>query len=215
MGSTTEAPRLGSPIIAALEDAWNAIRVRHPDVPSVLLVIGTGRDGRRKGLKYGHYWDEVWEDRAGKVSEVLIGGEGMKRGARGVMTTLIHEAAHAMAKVRGIQDTSRQGRYHNKRFKVLAEELGLEIAYDKRIGWSPSTMPDATAEEYADTLAALEEALKVYRPDDVRPETGKKSPPPCQCGCGRKIRVAPSVLELGPIACHVCGDDFRPVGAVV
>jgi hypothetical protein len=31
----------------------------------------------------------------------------------------------------------------------------------------------------------------------------------CVCGCGRRIRVAPSVLELGPIACGVCGSEFE------
>ena len=32
-----------------------------------------------------------------------------------VLDTLLHEAAHALAAARGIKDTSRQGRYHNKK----------------------------------------------------------------------------------------------------
>ncbi len=214
MSTTADAPRIGSPIIVALEDAWAAIQARHPEVPDVMIVVGTGRDGRRKGLKYGHYWNEVWQNGEGKVSEVLIGGEGMKRGARDVMTTLIHEAAHALAKVRGIQDTSRQGRYHNKRFKALAEEMGLEISQDPRIGWSPSKMPDTTAEEYSATLEALEEAMKLYRPDEVEATPGKKAPPAAECGCGRKIRVAPSVLEQAAILCEGCGQDFAIPGVI-
>jgi hypothetical protein len=35
----------------------------------------------------------------------------------------VHEAAHGLANTRGVKDTSRQGRYHNKRFRALAEEL--------------------------------------------------------------------------------------------
>lgn len=46
--------------------------------------------------------------------------------------------AHALAHVRGIKDTSRQGRWHNTKFKALAEELGIEVSKDPRIGWSPT-----------------------------------------------------------------------------
>ncbi len=30
------------------------------------------------------------------------------------------------------------------------------------------------------------------------------------CGCGRKIRVSPTVLAAGPITCGMCGVDFAP-----
>jgi hypothetical protein len=33
------------------------------------------------------------------------------------------------------------------------------------------------------------------------------------CGCARRIRIAPSVLELGPITCGLCGSDFEPPAA--
>jgi hypothetical protein len=56
---------------------------------------------------------------------VLISGEGFGRGPPEVLGTLLHEAAHGLAKTRGIKDTSRQGRFHNLRYKALAEELGL------------------------------------------------------------------------------------------
>jgi len=29
------------------------------------------------------------------------------------------------------------------------------------------------------------------------------------CSCGRRIRVAESVLEAGPITCGLCGTDFE------
>ncbi|WP_297495484.1 hypothetical protein [Pseudonocardia sp.] len=42
-----------------------------------------------------------------------------------MLATLLHEAAHALAHVRGIKDSSRQGRWHNAKFKALSEELGI------------------------------------------------------------------------------------------
>ncbi len=53
------------------------------------------------------------------MAELFVGGEGLSRGARAVMATLLHEAAHRVACRRGIKDTSRQGRYHNRRFRDL------------------------------------------------------------------------------------------------
>jgi len=95
-----------------------------------------------------------------------------------------HEAAHALADRRGIKDTSRQGRYHNRRFKRLAEELGLHVDHDPTLGWSPISLPDTTAQQYASAIAALDPALTAHR-------IGEPSRPPrragslaCVCGCG-------------------------------
>ena len=51
-----------------------------------------------------------------------------------------HEAAHAIACQRGIKDTSRQGRYHNSRFKAIAEEVGLDVSRDPEWGWSVTAL---------------------------------------------------------------------------
>src|SRR6266571_146279 len=66
---------------------------------------------------------------------MFIAGEGLDRGARGVLGVALHEAAHAAAAVRRIQDTSRQGRYHNVRYRRLAEELGLPVEQMDGFGW--------------------------------------------------------------------------------
>ena len=49
-----------------------------------------------------------------------------------VLATLLHEAAHALAHARGSKDTSRQGRYHNTKFKNCAEEVGLTVEHDDK-----------------------------------------------------------------------------------
>ncbi len=56
---------------------------------------------------------------------MFIAGEGLDRGARGVLGVALHEAAHAAAAVRRIQDTSRQGRYHNVRYARAGSSNGL------------------------------------------------------------------------------------------
>jgi hypothetical protein len=78
----------------------------------------------------------------------LVGGEGLQRGPTDVLGTLLHEAAHGLAQARSIQETSRQGRYHNRRYATLAAELGLEVTSVKPIGWSATTVPQHTAVSY-------------------------------------------------------------------
>ena len=115
-----------SPILKVLEDTWMEIRRRHPEIPLAVIVIASGTDGKQTRL--GHHAPGRWNVAGEQRAEVMISGEGLRRGAPGVLGTLLHEAAHALADARGIKDTSRQGRYHNTHFKNLAGELGLVTA---------------------------------------------------------------------------------------
>jgi hypothetical protein len=80
-----------------------------------------------------------------------------------IFATLLHEAVHAVAFERGIKDTSRQGRYHNARFRAVAEELGLEAGRDSPFGWSSTALAPGTTALYRETLRALTEALGDHR----------------------------------------------------
>jgi hypothetical protein len=93
-----------------------------------------------------------WEA-AASLSEVLITADGLAGSATDALGTLVHEAAHAIAFQRGIKDTSRQGRYHNKYFKAIAEEIGLEVCRDPERGWSVTALSDPAAVAYRHTLA--------------------------------------------------------------
>jgi hypothetical protein len=247
-GPTTPTPSgpgevLSAPVVAALEHAWHAIRRRHPQVPAVVIVLAAGSIGAPRGsLRLGHFAAMCWDhdttthgtdprDAAREaLPEVFVGGEGLALGPIDVLGTLLHEAAHALAHARRIKDTSRQGRYHNRRYAALAEELGLTVRETGTIGWSDTHLAAKTLTKYADVIENLRAALTIQRraehalttaptgpdqPGDHDPDTadaseqgGRKSngnPTPCVCGCGRRIRVAPTVLDQGPITCFLCG----------
>jgi hypothetical protein len=156
-------------LVRVLSASWEAIRARHPEVPAVVVVIGAGSNGgRRRGeLLLGHFAATRWHDGAGDdavvLPEVFIGGEGLREGAANVLDTLLHEAAHALAHVRGVQDTSRQGRYHNKRYAALARELGMNVREAGTLGWSDTTVPDTTVQAYQDVVDDLVPALTLWR----------------------------------------------------
>jgi hypothetical protein len=200
-------------LIAALETAWAEVRSRHAELPAAVIITGSG-SGRPNALTLGHHAAERWRHtgQLRDLPEILIGGEGLERGAADVLGTLLHEAAHALAEARGIKDTSREGRYHNRRYKALAEELGLHVEQDARRGWTTTSLPEGTACAYAHTIAALQQAITLYRHREParRRRRSSRNPIPCLCACGRRIAVARSVLRGGSIICGVCSQPFRP-----
>jgi hypothetical protein len=225
----TTSTQVSVPLVQAVQNAWSAIQAQNPDVPDVVITLGTGRVSQ--GMKLGHFAASVWTRGDGAdVHELFVGAEGLSRGAQALMGTLLHEAGHAMAEARGVQDTSRQGRYHNRKFQAIAEELGIEVEHSDSLGWSSTTMPDATALIYEEAILDLDAAMVAYRyglegfgaPVGTSAPTGGTIRLPrvtggrksnnngisASCGCGRKIRVSRSTLELGSIACGICGEAF-------
>lgn len=196
-------------IISAIDCAWGSIRARHRDVPEVVITFGAG-SGSSHRLMYGHFAPERWQRGESRLPEMFVGGEGLNRGARGVLGTLLHEAAHGVAATRGVKDTSRQGRWHNTRFRRLAIELGIEVSQDESIGWSVTTVPDVTAGAYKAEIRRLEAALVAWRHEEVRVSgrTGSNNGVAVTCDCGRKIRLSLSVYEAGPVLCGLCGGAF-------
>lgn len=161
-------PVEASELVGALEYVWSAIQDRHPDVPAVVVTLGAGSIGVPRGtLKLGHFAADRWTaggaDGGSPVAELFVGGEGLSQGAENVLATLLHEATHGLAHARQVQDTSRQGRYHNARFKALGEELGLTITQAPGIGWSGTALAPGTATEYAAELTGLAAAITAHR----------------------------------------------------
>lgn len=163
----TTKKQTGSEIVKALEALWTSIRKRHPELPDVVIITGSAISN---GMAWAHFWRERWEDRsdATKRPEMFISGERLACGAELTLQSMIHEAAHALACVREEQDTSRQGRYHNKTFVRMAEELGLEYPHetpDSTIGFSAVTLKDETKIMYKVEVERLDAAIKVYLND--------------------------------------------------
>jgi hypothetical protein len=197
-----------SALVVALEQAWDAIRRTHPDVPPAVIVLASGTAGR--AAKLGHYAASRWEVAGSETAEVLVAGEGLRLGAVEALGTLLHEAAHGVAHVRGVTDTSRGGRYHNRRYAATAAELGLVAVQHPRLGWAQTVLADGTAERYAAEIGAIEAALQLWRRAEAGGggRSGGSALVACQCPCGRRLRASRSVLAQAPILCGGCGGPF-------
>ncbi len=200
-----------SVLVAALERTWAAIRARHPQVPEVVMAVASGSAGRRGELKLGHFAERRWTVATAERPELFVGGEGLAAGPVEVLGTLLHEAAHGLAATRGVQDTSRQGRYHNRRYAALASELGLTVQRAGARGWTATQVPTDTEAAYAAVVDDLARALVLWRRAE-HPGPGKRAGNllAAVCGCGRRIRAARSTLAQAPVVCGRCGGPFQP-----
>jgi hypothetical protein len=250
----------GSGLIAALEQTWADIRRRAPELPEVVVVTGTGLSSGAFHIdaKWGHFGADHWVEgrpteqgqkaaldlsAARRKPELFVSGECLAEGPRQTLQTMLHEAVHALAHVRGVKDTSRAGKYHNKReFIPLAGELGLAWPDGQRrphpvIGFSEVTLTEQTLADYADTLAYLGAAIRLYRDTFRRlgllggpgqdegqggqdgdgqqptPKSGERFKVACGCQPPRSFWIRTKQYTPGPISCGVCGQDFQPEDA--
>lgn len=97
---------------------------------------------------YGHFETiPMWKDIDGHERyEINLNSEYITRPIEQVLATMIHEYTHYYCQVNGIKDTSRNGVYHNRRFKEEAEKHMIKIDYDSRIGFSPTSPTDELIE---------------------------------------------------------------------
>jgi hypothetical protein len=167
LSATAQDMDIAPGLLAALDEAYAALRAEHPGLPRALVTveephpavvrrIACWRPGRlvtAAGVFEGRIaFGYPPPHRA--VPRLLLDGP-----PAGILGTLVHEAAHALADARGIADTSRRGTYHNAAYRDLAEELGLDTAKDERYGWTLTAPSPALLGRYGRHLSALAAAM--------------------------------------------------------
>lgn len=220
-----------SALVQACERAWADIQAHHPDLPDAVIILGSGVE-RGRLVKLGHWWGGRWLADGEVRGEVLLAGEALRLEPAQVFEVLLHEAAHGLNAARGVKDTSREGRYHNQRFGDAAREVLLRVRPMPPYGMASTLLSDAAAERYGETIARLAESMRIVRqlqqgvrvgagPEgpgqggdagEGRGTTRRASSVAASCPCGRRLRMAPSVMAAGPVVCGLCGSEFsRPL----
>lgn len=170
---------------------------------------------------YGHITvRKVWKNsRHGEQYEINIGAGTLNRPIEDVVSTMLHEMVHLYNLMHDIQDCSRGGTYHNKKFKEKAEEVGLVIDYDSRIGWSITSPGEdlinyIVGQQWEDILINREEGVRISiggksgdsgsGADDIekKPSSTRKYQCPC---CGMSVRATKEVR----IICADCAELLR------
>ena len=164
---------ISAPMVVALEAAWAAIWEWHPEIPAAVIVLGAGSIGAAGGgLKLGHVaamrWNDPRPDRPGRRYRPRGCGcrrcSSVVKDSRAARLSARDAVARGRTRARGCagdQGHKQAGPLAYARFKALAEELGIEVTKDPRIGWSPTSIPAATRDLYDEVIAELGRALRL------------------------------------------------------
>lgn len=86
--------------------------------------------------------EEIEAAKAEGFYEINICAEYLARPFEQICETLLHEMVHLYNLQIGVQDTSRSGTYHNKKYKEAAERHGLTVDKDSKYGWTKTSLND-------------------------------------------------------------------------
>jgi len=106
-----------APIVNALDSLFWQLNDKYFESSLSKCVIAISEKGRRNA--YG--WctcDKVWQGDAERHYEINICPEYLNRPIEDICETLLHEMIHLKNLQDNINDTSRNGFYHNKEFKI-------------------------------------------------------------------------------------------------
>ena len=183
-------------------------------LPNVIIVIDRDTTSKNGAVKYGHITTApAWATDSGEgFHEIVLTGEGLRRGGRETAGTLLHEMAHAVNIAKGTKDCDSNGR-HNKFFKTTAEGVfGLTITEDGSRGWSHTEVTDECAETWGDMIARLDKAISLV--SCVLKTEGKEKKRNknllvgiCSCDEPQKIRASAKVF-MGGVTCDECEQHF-------
>jgi len=181
-------------------------------LPNVIIVIDRDTTSKAGSVKYGHITTAPASatDSGEGFHEIVLTGEGLRRGGRETAGTLLHEMAHAVNIAKGTKDCDSNGR-HNKHFKNTAEGVfGLTITEDGARGWSHTEVTAECAETWGDMITRLDKAISlvscVLKTGDKEKKRNKNLLK-AECSCGKVIRVSRKNLEfVGD--CRACETPF-------
>lgn len=161
---------------------------------------------------YGHFTtSKVWKRKEDNTYELNISAEVLNIQIEETLDTMLHEMVHLYCKENGIQDVSRGGKYHNKKFKEEAERVGLECYHTEKYGWNTKAgdkmIQYALDNDWSEILIARETkggyTTTTTTTTTTTPTTGVKQPSSTRkyiCpNCGQSIRATKDVNVI-------CGD---------
>lgn len=130
--------------------------------PAITVQSG----GKRKSMGWCTT-KEIWTDKNGenRKYEINISAEYIDLSFTETMDTLLHEMVHLYNLQKGIQDCSRNGTYHNKKFKNECLQRGFYFENDKpdkRYGWFNPRLKEETIEQIK-TLDIDENVFSIAR----------------------------------------------------
>jgi hypothetical protein len=201
---TGKAPKAEalSTITRALESAHEIIKAE-TGAPRATLLVTRDLKGRK-----GHFTPFTpWRTEEEAFSEIAFNLEHFTTPEE-LLSTLLHEVAHSLNHLNGIEDCS-SNQYHNAKFKTQAEALGLKTHEVKGKGYASTTLTELGAKRWKKALTILSNAfdLTAIGAESAKPKGRNTNLLKAVCGCEQVIRASRGVIDAG-VSCELCGTRF-------
>lgn len=135
------------PVIDELETLFSKFNKAFFEGKLEKPVITVSPDHTRGAYGWCTAW-KAWQDgtKEGGYYEINLCAEYLNRPFEETCGTLLHEMVHLQNLQDNVQDTSRSGSYHNRKFKETAEAHGLTVEKGEKYGWHKTALnPQAEA----------------------------------------------------------------------
>ena len=146
---------------------------------------------------------KVWRRKDGGAYELNIAAEVLNYPIEETLDTMLHEMVHLFCRENGIKEVSRGGKYHNKRFKDIAEAHGLTCVPCGQYGWN--TTPGENLIEYA--LSKNWNEIKIRR-SSLPPMLHIGATGVAQPGAGQ-VQGGKRPSSTRKLVCPCCGQSVR------
>lgn len=170
-------------------------------------VVITFEAGFKKGAFGWIHTVKDWKQGQKERYNINISADYLDRSKEEIISTLMHGMCHLYALQNEIQDTSRSGIYHNKKFAKIAEEHGLEVKEADKIGWSITSLKPETAEWLKDNCNFGEITICKKKPlvaDKIATPKQSTRKYVCPC-CGLIVRATKECR----IQCIECKKEMK------
>lgn len=123
--------------VQAIESAINFLNKNLFDNKLSNIKVTIQPDSKKTSATYGWACAGIWSNGKQSAHELNITANSLKRPFREIWITLVHELIHIYAYCTGdlTGATSRQGRYHGKKFKELCDKFYLITEKNETIGY--------------------------------------------------------------------------------
>lgn len=164
-------------------------------------------EAKRSRLILGWHSHRRWKQGAVKLDEIVLTPASVSKGVFNAAEVVAHELVHLANAVAGREDTSRQGRYHNKLFQTTAEAMGLIVARDGIDGWCDTRLGEELNEHVRELIRRSVLDIHVFKYQRAG-SVSKASLVKLSCACSFAY-VTRSQADKVTLQCGACGEILK------
>ncbi|MCA9094027.1 MAG: hypothetical protein KDA68_11100 [Planctomycetaceae bacterium] len=168
-------------------------------------------EARRASGVLGWHAPSRWKQGAVNLDEIVLTPEAVGQGVYRTSEVVLHELIHLANSALNRRDTSRQGRYHNKRFQEMAIIGGLTVTEDSQFGWCLTELNPKTHRFVGRLIQLNVVSPHVFKYKRRKESSAGNSLVKLQAKCGTFAYVPKGRADDGNLCCHLCGEILRPI----